>query len=106
VAEAVECQPGEVFNEGAFVAVEARESALVVTVEVVSEAMLGDEVDEECAVVAFEANVRSSALLQPNGFHSLSCTFRKSQKKLQMFYLPFRTTIMFKNDKHLMVLIH
>lgn len=57
---AVECQPGEVFNEGAFVAVEAQEPALVVTVEVVSEAMLVDEVDEECVVVAFEVNIRSS----------------------------------------------
>jgi len=83
--EAVECQPGEVFNEGAFVAVEAQESALVVTVEVVSEAMLVDEVDEEGVVVAFEVNVRSLILTQPNGFHSLSCTFRKPQKNLQMY---------------------
>lgn len=57
MAEAVECQPGEVFNEGAFGAAEAQGAALVVTVEVVSEAMLVDEVDEECVGVAFEVNV-------------------------------------------------
>lgn len=53
----MECQPGEVFNEGAFGAAEAQGAALVVTVEVVSEAMLVDEVDEECVGVAFEVNV-------------------------------------------------